>query len=217
MIRSIAHCLLLSYVSPKKNTASLKSGVVLCELINTLFPNSVPKINQGAMPFVQRENIVAYINACKKQGQRETDCFVTQDLFEGSNMAQVIDQITSLGHLASTKGWRGAQLVISGGAVQVASAGSRVASAAPAQVTLTQPKYQPATTFAGASKSYNQAPSAAPPAPAKSSFSPSSPAAAASPKPASSPAGGPKFCGNCGKPRTDMGAKFCGECGTKIQ
>ena len=34
---------------------ALKSGVVLCELINAIWPGSVKKINQGAMPFVQRE------------------------------------------------------------------------------------------------------------------------------------------------------------------
>ena len=56
--------------------ASLKSGVVLCELINAIWPGSVAKINQGAMPFVQRENVVAYLDAGKKRGLRETDCFV---------------------------------------------------------------------------------------------------------------------------------------------
>jgi hypothetical protein len=64
--------------------ASLKSGVVLCELINALYPGAVKKINQGAMPFVQRENIVAYLSACKQYANmRESDMFVTQDLFEG--------------------------------------------------------------------------------------------------------------------------------------
>lgn len=57
---------------------ALKSGVALCELVNALWPGSVKKINQGAMPFVQRENIVAYLSASKAQGLRETDLFVTQ-------------------------------------------------------------------------------------------------------------------------------------------
>ena len=61
---------------------------MLCELINAIWPGSVKKINQGAMPFIQRENIVAYLEAGKRAGLRETDCFVTGDLYEASNMGQ---------------------------------------------------------------------------------------------------------------------------------
>lgn len=34
------------------------------------------------MPFVQRENIAAYLAAAKSKGVRETDLFMTEDLFE---------------------------------------------------------------------------------------------------------------------------------------
>lgn len=63
---------------PQDLHEALKSGVALCELVNAIWPGSVKKINQGAMPFVQRENIVAYLSASKGQGLRETDLFVTQ-------------------------------------------------------------------------------------------------------------------------------------------
>merc|ERR1719427_2393674 len=65
--------------------ADLKSGVKLCRLMNKIQPKSCkPKVSK--MPFVQRENIVMYLQACKKYGMRETDVFVSQDLFEGDNL-----------------------------------------------------------------------------------------------------------------------------------
>jgi len=74
----------------------LKSGVALCKLINALKPGTITKINTGKMPFVQMENIGAYIAACKKLGIPEHYLFVTVDLFEGKNMAQVILNINTV-------------------------------------------------------------------------------------------------------------------------
>ena len=79
---------------------SLKSGVILCQAVNTVWPNSIAKINSGSMPFVQRENLVAYINACKQRGMRETDLFMSDDLYEGKNLVSVVDNICALGVLA---------------------------------------------------------------------------------------------------------------------
>jgi hypothetical protein len=79
---------------------SLKDGVKLCKLVNTIKPGSVKKVNETKMAFKQRENIVNYLEACKALGMKESDCFVTQDLFEGDNMVVVIDQIFCLGALS---------------------------------------------------------------------------------------------------------------------
>lgn len=182
---------------------ALKSGTVLCELVNAIWPGSVPKINQGSMPFVQRENLVNYINACKAKGMRETDCFVTGDLYEAANLGAVVDQICALGQLSNQKGFKGPALVISGGAVQVASPTAAFKVAPPPQVDMFAKS--PA---ASAAPSHIQAPApaaAAKPAPA--------PAATAAPSP---PAGGAKFCGGCGTPRADQSVKFCGNCGGKF-
>lgn len=86
--------------------AALKDGVALCKAMNAIVPNSC-KINMMKMPFMQRENIVSFLEACKKYGLKETDVFVTQDLFEGDNLVSVCDCIFSLGGLAKTKGFRG--------------------------------------------------------------------------------------------------------------
>ena len=85
---------------PSDFQSSLKSGVILCQAVNTIWPHSVSKVNSGGMPFVQRENLVAYINACKQHGMRETDLFMSDDLYEGKNLVSVVDNICALGVLA---------------------------------------------------------------------------------------------------------------------
>jgi len=74
----------------------LKSGVILCKMINKLKPGSVATVNYGSMPFMMMENVQSYINACKKCGIPETYLFMTVDLFEGKNMAQVILNINTV-------------------------------------------------------------------------------------------------------------------------
>mmetsp|Transcript_2255 Transcript_2255/g.3746 ORF Transcript_2255/g.3746 Transcript_2255/m.3746 type:complete len:247 (+) Transcript_2255:41-781(+) len=74
----------------------LKSGVVLCEFINKLKPGSVKKINKQKMPFMQMENIEAYINASKAAGVKDNYSFMTVDLFEKKNLDQVALNIVTL-------------------------------------------------------------------------------------------------------------------------
>ena len=42
---------------------TLKSGVILCELVNRVQPRAVKKINSSEMPFAQRENIQSFCDA----------------------------------------------------------------------------------------------------------------------------------------------------------
>jgi len=86
--------------------ADLKNGVTLCKLMNKIQPKSC-KPKNSKMPFVQRENIVMYLEACKKYGMRETDLFVSQDLFEGDNLNMVLINLLALNTLASKKGFKG--------------------------------------------------------------------------------------------------------------
>eukprot|EP00033_Pygsuia_biforma_P000283 GCRY01000348.1.p1 GENE.GCRY01000348.1~~GCRY01000348.1.p1 ORF type:complete len:193 (+),score=36.16 GCRY01000348.1:86-664(+) len=88
----------------------LKSGVVLCELINKIKPGSVKKINKMKMPFMQMENINAYLQACQNIGMPVHDTFMTVDLFEAQNMNAVINQIHALGRQAQKIGYAGPKL-----------------------------------------------------------------------------------------------------------
>lgn len=77
---------------------NLKDGVLLCQLLNKIKPKTCRKIYKGGkQAFQMRENIVKYLNGCQKLGMNNTDCFVSQDLYEGDNMVAVIDQIFALG------------------------------------------------------------------------------------------------------------------------
>merc|ERR1719193_273931 len=74
--------------------------------MNQIQPKSCrPKKSKA--PFVQRENICQYLDSCKAYGMRETDVFVSQDLFEGDNLNNVIVNLFALNTLASKKGFKG--------------------------------------------------------------------------------------------------------------
>ena len=88
----------------------LRSGVVLCELANTIAPGSVGRVSSSAMPFKQMENINAYTDACRRLGVPAQDLFVTVDLFEGKNMPAVVRNLHSLGRVAQAKGFAGPSL-----------------------------------------------------------------------------------------------------------
>lgn len=84
---------------------SLKSGVLLCRLVNKIKPGSVPenRISLSNMPFNQRENVTAYLDACRRLGVREADMFVTADLFEGNNLVAVVNNLYALGGVAQVR------------------------------------------------------------------------------------------------------------------
>ena len=47
---------------------ALRDGVALCELANRLQPKTVNRISKSSMPFPQRENIKAAIDAARSLG-----------------------------------------------------------------------------------------------------------------------------------------------------
>jgi len=75
---------------------SLKDGVLLCKVLNKLAAGTVGKINTSKMPFMQMENIAAYIAGSKKLGVPDEYNFMTVDLYEGKNLAQVVQNILTL-------------------------------------------------------------------------------------------------------------------------
>lgn len=86
----------------------LKSGVILCRLVNEIRPGSVATINFKAIPYLQMENIQNYLHACAAMGIRATDLFNTVDLFEEKNMNQVVANLHVLGkHVRKVDGYTG--------------------------------------------------------------------------------------------------------------
>ena len=96
--------------------AWLKSGVVLCELINTLSPGGAGKTSSSEVlaskpQLIRRmkemENIAAYSEAARGYGVPESDVFVTFDLYEDKNFPAVVRNLHSLGRVAQQHGFDG--------------------------------------------------------------------------------------------------------------
>jgi len=81
---------------------SLKNGILLCQLANKIRPGICPKIQKSPAPFVQMENINAYLNAARQLGVPPTDLFMTVDLFEEKNIGQVIRNLDTLRRITRT-------------------------------------------------------------------------------------------------------------------
>jgi hypothetical protein len=70
--------------------ADLKSGVVLCNLVNGIRPNTILKINTYNAAYRQMENIDNFLKVVEKLGVPADDKFQTEDLFYGNNIPKVI-------------------------------------------------------------------------------------------------------------------------------
>ncbi|PWY88544.1 hypothetical protein BO70DRAFT_359997 [Aspergillus heteromorphus CBS 117.55] len=81
---------------------ALKDGVALCRLVNLAVSPGV-KYKQSSMPFVQMENISHFLRACQTQplSLPPHDVFLTVDLYEAKDPAQVLQCITSFSRRAN--------------------------------------------------------------------------------------------------------------------
>lgn len=81
----------------------LKSGVILCKLVNAIEPGTIPRISIRPLPFLQMENISNFLQASQKLGIPSSDLFQTVDLFEGKDMNQVMICVLSLARVVNGK------------------------------------------------------------------------------------------------------------------
>jgi transgelin len=87
---------------------SLKSGEVLCELMNKIKAGAIPKYHKAPrLAFRQMENIGLFLNACRQYGVSDSNLFITVDLFEAANMKQVIACLSALKSRAEANGFKG--------------------------------------------------------------------------------------------------------------
>ncbi|KAL9949427.1 hypothetical protein D7B24_003793 [Verticillium nonalfalfae] len=89
-------------LAPGDLLESLKDGVALCKLVNLALPPPGIKFKQSAMPFVQMENISHFLRACKSPplNLQEHDVFLTVDLYEQKDPAQVLQCISAFSRAA---------------------------------------------------------------------------------------------------------------------
>lgn len=86
--------------------SALRSGEVLCVLINAIRPGAVKAHQNARLAFRQMENIGMFLKACREYGLADTDLFVTIDLFEGAHIRQVLACLTALKLRAEANGFR---------------------------------------------------------------------------------------------------------------
>jgi hypothetical protein len=76
----------------------LKTGDILCQLINAIRPGTLKKYNANTTSkFKQMENITLFLRACREVGMLEKDLFSTIDLYESKDMNAVILSLFNLG------------------------------------------------------------------------------------------------------------------------
>uniref|UniRef100_A0A7S2S223 Calponin-homology (CH) domain-containing protein n=1 Tax=Mucochytrium quahogii TaxID=96639 RepID=A0A7S2S223_9STRA len=75
---------------------SLRSGVRLCKVVNTIWPKSIPQIKRSMVPHNQVQNINNYLHACNKLGMDDSQLFLANDLFEGHDLEKVAKNILML-------------------------------------------------------------------------------------------------------------------------
>jgi len=74
----------------------LKSGVILCKLINGIVPDTVTRVYEGNTAFGQMDNITTFLKYAKKWGVRSSDAFNTVDLYEGRDLNLVVQCLFAL-------------------------------------------------------------------------------------------------------------------------
>ncbi|KAJ8675016.1 hypothetical protein QAD02_010802 [Eretmocerus hayati] len=75
----------------------LKDGTVLCELMNAIKPNAIPKINRSGGDFKMMENITKFQKAAMEYGVLDVDVFQTVDLWEKKDISAVVKTLYALG------------------------------------------------------------------------------------------------------------------------
>ena len=87
------------FKSPTETAAAwMKSGDVVCELMNCIRPGTIKKYNaKTTSKFKQMENITLFLRACREVGMLEKDLFSTVDLYEAKDMNAVILSLFNLG------------------------------------------------------------------------------------------------------------------------
>eukprot|EP01083_Nonionella_stella_P182741 658296_1 len=68
----------------------LRDGLVLCQLLNTIKPNTCENYKESTNSHVQRANINIFLNGCRKLGINQINIFDTNDLYEMKRVSAVL-------------------------------------------------------------------------------------------------------------------------------
>uniref|UniRef100_A0A6B2KX77 Calponin-homology (CH) domain-containing protein n=1 Tax=Arcella intermedia TaxID=1963864 RepID=A0A6B2KX77_9EUKA len=83
----------------------LKSGRVLCNLINTIRPHTIDRINKPGHALAERENIQKFLKACVNFGVPNPDIFDVNDLYDNADLRNVMMCLFSLSRVLQNRAW----------------------------------------------------------------------------------------------------------------
>ena len=83
---------------------ALQSGTILCQLMETLKPGSVPKAGRKSGAFASMQNVLAFLKACEWIGLPKSMLFTPGDLVDGRNANRVLDTLNHLAQHAVSRG-----------------------------------------------------------------------------------------------------------------
>jgi hypothetical protein len=84
----------------------LRSGSMLCHLINTLFPGTITRMNKNktGISLAERENVQLYISGCLEVGVPSHETFSVADLYDAKFLSAVLTNLYALCRVAQAKG-----------------------------------------------------------------------------------------------------------------
>jgi len=104
---------------------SLRSGELLCQLLNVIYPGTISKYNSKNIPALHRENIQKYLQACEKLGIPKHELFIVSDLYDRKMLPAVLTNIFALARVTQveceTNGRINGSLVVKAGKPVVVS------------------------------------------------------------------------------------------------
>jgi|ERR1711988_72366 len=193
----------------------LKSGVLLCEVVNRIRPGTIKKINRNNMPFMQMENIDNYIKACNVLGVPSEYQFLTVELYEQKNVNSVLENIHALGRTAQSIGFTGPKFGVKVTQGQVRALDPAKEAEARASLpkfeaaSMTKPKV--AATGTGSREGIRDPVSGARQDTHFQGYGTNTSSSTSD----GGNAGVRKFCSSCGS-KLNPGARFCGNCGSQV-
>ncbi|XP_070805031.1 LIM and calponin homology domains-containing protein 1 [Pituophis catenifer annectens] len=89
--------------------SGLENGVLLCELLNSILPGLVAKINRSPTPIAGLDNIALFLRGCREVGLKECQLFDPGDLQESTSRTTIknLDGSRKLKNVLVTIYWLG--------------------------------------------------------------------------------------------------------------
>ncbi|KAM3831820.1 LIM and calponin homology domains-containing protein 1 isoform 6-T10 [Vipera latastei] len=93
----------------KRFRPGLENGILLCELLNSILPGLVKKINRSPTPIAGLDNIAFFLRGCREVGLKESQLFDPGDLQETTSRTTVknLDAGRKLKNVLATVYWLG--------------------------------------------------------------------------------------------------------------